>query len=208
MRDAKLRDSLRLLVRQYGLDRVQENLRDVVASSDSINRRVVDSDNSVAPKKKRNRMNALECVAKMELDKEMRTVLVELAELFESKSFLPTLGDIRNFYQIYRIDQPEPKSRRDAVARVFKFMATMEVAEIRRIATEGMFSGPSRLAPIADAIRSRSRSRAAREPESVTPIPSTPYPRIKPLHKKNPSTQTMPSPLKPAGGPDTRIGQP
>ena len=114
-------------------------------------------------------MNALQCVARMELDEETRAVLVELAELFESKSFVPALGDVRNFYQIYRVDQPEPRSRRDAVVRVFKFMATMEIAEIRRIVTEGMFSGPSRLAPIADAIRSRSRTaQAPGSDEAVT----------------------------------------
>ena len=206
MRDAKLRDSLRSLVRRYGLDRVQRNLRDVAASSDSSKRREshgeIDSADSVISKKKsRNGINALECVAKMDLDMETRTVLVELAELFESKSFLPTLGDVRNFYHIYRVDQPEPKSRRDAVVRVFKFLATMEIAEIRRIATEGMFSGPSRLAPIADAIRSRSRT--AQAPGSTPPNPSAPYPRMKPLRNKNPSAQTTPSPSKPAAGRDT-----
>ncbi len=206
MRDTKLRDSLRSLVRQYGLDRVQENLRDVAASRDSTNRRephreVDNADSATSKKKNRSRMNALECVAKMELDEETRTVLVELAELFESKSFLPSLGDVRNFYQIYRIDQAEPKSRRDSVARVFKFMATMEVAEIRRIATEGMFSGPSRLAPIADAIRSRSRIGEA--PKVNDPKQSTLYPRMEPLRNNSPPAQTTPSPSKPAAGRDT-----
>ena len=86
--------------------------------------------------------------------------MTELAQRFHSKSFLPTFGDIANFCQTYNIDVPASKSRASAIPRVFKFIAAMEADEIQRMLDEGMFSGPARLGPIADAIRRNGRGRA------------------------------------------------
>ena len=86
--------------------------------------------------------------------------LVELAARFERKAFLPTFGDIRHFCHTYGIDEPASKSRASAIPRVFKAIAAMEAEDIQRMLDDGMFSGPSRLAPIADAIRRSSKARS------------------------------------------------
>ena len=75
---------------------------------------------------------------------------------------MPTFGDIRNFCQVYGIDEPASKSRASAIPRVFKFMATMSDEEVQGILDGGMFSGPSRVGPIADAIRANGRVAALR----------------------------------------------
>ena len=175
MSKAKLKDTLRLIVRQYGFEQVDQSLREIHLADrqlKSSKQSKVLSDKKAVTKSlnKRAKVNALEYVAKMELSAEKKPVAVELANRFENKAFLPTFGDIRNFCQIYGIDEPASKSRASAIPRVFKFIATMEPDEIQRILDDGMFSGPSRLGPIADAIRRNGR--AARTYSSPPPPPA------------------------------------
>ena len=175
MSKAKLKDTLRLIVRQYGFEQVGRSLREIRLADrqlKSSKQSKVLSNNKAVTKspKKRAKVNAPEYVAKMELSTEKEPMAVELAKRFENKAFLPTFGDIRNFCQIYGIDEPASKSRTSAIPRVFKFIATMETDEIQRILDDGMFSGPSRLGPIADAIRRNGR--AARTYSSPPPPPS------------------------------------
>lgn len=96
---------------------------------------------------------------KMELPMDRQEAVVTLAGRFERKVFLPTFGDTRNFCDVYGIDVPASKTRASAIPRVFKFLANeMGADEIQRILDDGMFSGPSRLGPIADAIRRNGRA--------------------------------------------------
>ena len=176
MTNAKLKDTLRLIVREYGFEQVDQSLREIHLADHqhkSSKQSKVLSDNKARtnPQKKRTKVNAPEYVAKMELSSEKEPIAVELANRFENKAFLPTFGDIRNFCQIYGIDEPASKSRASAIPRVFKFIATMETDEIQTILDDGMFSGPSQLGPIADAIRRNGR--AARTYTSPPPPPQS-----------------------------------
>ena len=171
MTNAKLKDTLRVIVSQYGFEQVDRSLREIrfadrQPKSSKQNKVLSDNEAVTKPQKKRTKVNAPEYVAKMELSAEKEPIAVELANRFEDKAFLPTFGDIRNFCQIYGIDEPASKSRASAIPRVFKFIATMETDEIQTILDDGMFSGPSRLRPISDAIRRNGR--AAR---TYTPSP-------------------------------------
>ena len=104
---------------------------------------------------------AVEYASRLDLPPEKKRVVVELAERFENKSFLPTFGDIANFCGIYGIDAPTSKSRSSAIPRVFRLIAAMETDKIQRILDSGLFSGPSRLGPISDAIRRNAKNSAA-----------------------------------------------
>ena len=110
--------------------------------------------------RKKRSINALERVAKMDLSQEKTAAVVELARRFDEKSFMPTFGDIAHFCHLYNVDEPSSKSRASAIPRIFKAIAAMEVEDIQRILDYGMFSGPSRLGPIADAISRNGRARA------------------------------------------------
>ena len=81
------------------------------------------------------------------------------AQLFEDGKFLPTIADIREFCRVYRVQLPKSASRASSVPRVFSFLATMDTTGIIKLLDDGTFSGPARLAPIADAIRDRSLCR-------------------------------------------------
>ncbi len=164
MTEAKLKDTLRSMVSQYGFEQVDRSLREIGFSyrqpdSSKPNSTPPDNGEATQPKKKRAKVTAPQYVAKMNLSSEKEPAAVELAKRFEDKSFLPTFGDIRNFCQVYGIAEPTSKSRASAIPRVFKFIAAMESDDAQKILDYGMFSGPSRLGPIADAIRAYAPAR-------------------------------------------------
>ena len=61
-------------------------------------------------------------------------------EEFEQRVFLSTLNDIRNFCEAYGIEEPRSKSRASGIPRVFKFLVTMDVADVERMLDDRMFS--------------------------------------------------------------------
>ena len=111
MTEAKLKDALRVIVRQYGIEQVDRSLREIRRTgrqlkSSKQGKTLLDNAEVTKPQKKRAKVNAPEYVVKMELSSEKEPIAVELAKRFEKKAFLPTFGDIRNFCQIYEIDEP------------------------------------------------------------------------------------------------------
>ena len=91
----------------------------------------------------------------LEVPAEQGAVLRRAAEEFEQRVFLSTLNDIRNFCEAYGIEEPRSKSRASGIPRVFKFLVTMDVADVERMLDDRMFSGRAQLSPVADAIRGK-----------------------------------------------------
>lgn len=169
MTKRKLETTLRPIVQEHGLGSVLEALGKIASEHDAQSTSplavngVGETAKTKKPRKRRSKPNAVEYAAKMELPSDKQNAVVTLAERFESKDFLPTFGDIRNFCEISGIDVPASKTRVSAIPRVFKFLANeMEADEVQRILDDGMFSGPSRLGPIADAIRRNGRASQTR----------------------------------------------
>ncbi len=160
MTDPKLRTALHPIVKEYGLGTVLRYLAEIAdARKANVERPTPPSNgNSNGSKQRRPKVTAREYVEKMELPLEKSAAVTELAERFQHKSFLPTFHDVTEFCQVYGIEVPASRSRMSAIPRVFKFIADMETNEVQRILDDGMFSGPSKLAPIADAIRNYSRA--------------------------------------------------
>ena len=164
MVQTSLKDNLRSMVRQYGFEQVDQSLHEIELSDGHARKNSKQAKESIGNRnaaksgKNRAKSTAPEYVAKMELPSQREVVVSELALRFEDKSFLPSFGDIVNFCSVYSIDVPASKSRVSAIPRVFKHLAVMELSEVQRILDDGMFSGPSRLGPIADAIRRNGRA--------------------------------------------------
>lgn len=161
-----LDSTLRSLVRRHGLGNVLKSLG-VIASTDSeslsIEKSVDDRSLAEGKGRARPRPNAQEYVSRMRLPARKMAVMFEVAERFDRKTFLPTFSDIINFCHSYGIDVPLSRTRASSIPRIFRFLAhEVPNNEIQRILDDGAFSGPSRLGPIADAIRRNGRaSRAA-----------------------------------------------
>ncbi|MXY45650.1 MAG: hypothetical protein F4Y44_01450 [Chloroflexi bacterium] len=165
MTDRKLQTTLLPIVQEHGLGSVLEALGKIASEQDA------QSESSLAvngageatktkkPRKRSTKPDAVEYAANMELPSDKRDAIVALAERFERKDFLPTFGDIRNFCDLHGIDVPASNTRASAIPRVFKFLANeMEADEVQRILNYELFSGPSRLGPIVDAIRRNGRA--------------------------------------------------
>ena len=93
----------------------------------------------------------------LEVPAERGAVLRCAAEEFEQRVFLSTLNDIRNLCEAYGIEEPRSKSRASGIPRVFKFLVTMDVADVERMLDDRMLSGPAQLGPVADAIRGKAK---------------------------------------------------
>ena len=157
-----LKDMLCLMVNRHGPEQVNRALREVVSAHRRKNPNKKKASPKNSAKAKTKKKTALEYVAKMDLPSDKKPAMAELAKRFEEKNFLPGFGSIREFCLIYRIVEPASKSRISALPRIFKFIATMETSDIQRILDSGLFSGPARLGPIADAIMRHGRGAAYR----------------------------------------------
>ena len=166
MTQSAMKKTLRSMVREYGYEAVDRSLREI---GPIVRRREAPHPLPVLSQaraqasagRKRAKATAAEYVAKMDVPAAKADAVAELAKRFDDKSFLPSFGDVSFFCRNYRIDEPLSKSRDSAIPRVFKSIVAMETAELRRILDFGLFSGPSRLGPIADAIRRNGRAAAA-----------------------------------------------
>lgn len=160
MTASKLKPALRSLVREHGLGEVLKSLGEIAESRRGSVKQLAVRSNGAEKKvsRRKPRLTATEYVKKMELPAEKSAVVTELAKRFEQKDFLPNFAAIAEFCRTYEIKAPASKSRSNAIPHVFKSIADIEIAEVERIRDDGMFSGPSRLGPIADAIRNYSRA--------------------------------------------------
>ncbi len=166
MNERNLKSELSSMVRAYGIDRVFRSLEEIRTSN--VTASVVGPEGSGErgkPKTGRSKAKptALDYIDRMDVENTKKAALVELGRRFQKKTFLPNFGDIRNFCQIYGIEEPASKSRTSAMPRIFEFIASMSVGDIKRMVDEDMFSGPSRLGPIAEAIRRSGRASKRRE---------------------------------------------
>ena len=82
--------------------------------------------------------------------------MTRAAQHFEDGAFLPSAADIREFCRTHNLQLSKSVSRATSIPRVFTFLAAMDSAVLTKLLDEGSFSGPTRLAPVADAIRNRS----------------------------------------------------
>ena len=171
MNERNLKSELSSMVRAYGIDKVFRSLEEIRTSNVTVGS--IDPERSRErgkPKtgRSRARPTALDYIDRMDVETTKKAALVELGRRFQNKTFLPNFGDIRNFCQIYGIEEPASKSRTSAMPRIFQFIASMSVGDIRRMVDEDMFSGPSRLGPIAEAIRKSGRASKRREMDGAS----------------------------------------
>ena len=113
MEEKELNNTLREIVLQYGIERVDQALLEIRKPADGRPHR---SSSSVTCSKSRSKpdtdqrrkakITATGFVLKLEVSSEVKCLLEELATKYENKEFLPTVGEIRNFYEIHGIDVP------------------------------------------------------------------------------------------------------
>ena len=179
MLDDRLYAALRPIVEQYGyssVNRALRELRSIQNRTEYRNENAASPPKNTKPNNKKRTLNAVEYVFKMDLPSERKSILAQAAERFQHRMFLPTIGDIRHFWEVYGIECQIPSSRAAAIPRVFKFMSSMDPKEVARILDTRAFSGPARLGQIAEAIEKRGRQRLHNSRFSMQNLPDADTP--------------------------------
>ena len=166
--EKELNDTLHAMVLEHGLENVERALgrirKSTVAGRGRSNRsptRSKQKRKSDAKKiGRKTKITALGYISKLDVDVDIGVPLEGAARQYDNKSFLPTFGDIRNFCAIHGIEVPASPSRVAAIPRIFRYLSLLDPGEMRSMLQSNSFSGPTRLAPIADAIRRSSEKRA------------------------------------------------
>ena len=162
----ELEKTLQGLVRRHGMSSILRSLADIQASSES---RI-----SSSPRRRLNggrKSSAVDYVTRMTVPQDKGEVMARVAQNFDDKDFLPSIADIREFCRIHGVELGKSNSRASAIPRVFTCLVGMDISRVTKVLDEGTFSGPTRLAPIADAIRGHSGGRHRTEGrEDVTAV--------------------------------------
>jgi hypothetical protein len=155
LRHAKIFDDLlRILVENWGYAGIRRRLDQLEGTNSRIN----PSGNSRADDRS-HRRTAIDYVMNMELPTEKKALLLELATRFEQKSFLPTIGDIRNFLAMSHLADGEIRGRDAAVSKIMKILALLSEVDLDKIRQDSRYSGPSRLGPLSEAISAAASAR-------------------------------------------------
>ena len=101
---------------------------------------------------------------------ENKDLIVQLANRFDAKTFLPTLRDVSMFLSKRGAEGLHFKSRSDSFRKVFDVLAASSRDTLQKIVNEGVYFGPSRLGPLSDAIKATGESiRGAGHPKEKPP---------------------------------------
>lgn len=156
-----LRAALASMVEQYGFKTVSRILHEMEARAPGPNAGGKAKAQTRRQRKNgrrtKQRLSAVDFVESMEVPSAREAVVRRAAEEFERRAFLPTLNDVRSFCEAYGIEEPRSRSRASGISRIFKFLVTMDVADVQRMLDDRVFSGPAELGPIADAIRDKAK---------------------------------------------------
>jgi hypothetical protein len=108
---------------------------------------------------RRHRPSAIQYIERIDAPGNRKEILRELASRFEDKKFLPTIGDVRSFFERRNIEHARTfHARNDVMPQLFEILLTLPDENLQQMLTDGNYAGPSRLGPLSDAIKARSVS--------------------------------------------------
>jgi len=110
--------------------------------------------------KPRTRRDASAVAKSLDLDdQKKRAILIDMAERYEAKKFMPNVTHVRAFLESQGMDVSRVKSRQQVTRSVFKNLAELEIDILRDIQDSGLYGPPKTLASIAAAIGGFKRQR-------------------------------------------------
>lgn len=158
--DAKLlHNLLQALVNEWGFDRVAADLEHIGGAGPHDAARSARRGGARQPTA-RPRQQAVAQVLRVRLPPDQEAPLLVLAERFDSKTFLPSVADIREFLGMMGEDAGALKDRSAAFPLVLRRLSHLTPAQLEALAANPRFSGPARLGPLSEAIAARALSLA------------------------------------------------
>ena len=158
-----LTELLEVLVAHWGLEAVSSCLQDVQRENE-LTPDKQSSGKSVSEGKKGKRgPNPVLAVRRLPVPQERKELLSKLAESYDDKRFLPSIGAVRHFFEMHGRSPNLPSDRLAAFRPLLKLLLELTDEDLRRILVSKSHWGPAELAPLSDAIGDAASSLRARE---------------------------------------------
>lgn len=150
-RESLLNRLLRALVDEWGPEAVAAALANAATSSN--NPSVGDPPGpKVRHSRKEARLSATAQIDRAAIEGEQKDALLQLAVRYDSKQFLPSVADVREFLIMMGEKPAGMKDREEAFRVLLRSLTHLPVERLQQLASTALHSGPSRLGPISDAI--------------------------------------------------------
>ena len=149
---------LKVLIDEWGYSSVRERLEAVNISNEAQSGEVEPSKQR-RPRKKTQKPTASSLASKISIPSEQKRLIQILAERYDAKLFLPTVGDIRYFFEMHGEVPPSSKQRGDKFRKILKLLSTLQENTLRKIIEDDAHSGPAQLGPLSDAMRNAGKQR-------------------------------------------------
>ena|SRR5436309_10935817 len=135
------------IVDEWGFDEVVAELEVVRHSS-----RDLPGGTGRQPSKKRAKPNAVEQVERAVHDPEQKEILLQLADRYDRKLFLPSVADVREFLATTGNRPIGLKDRSQGFRILLQSFSRMPIVRLQQLAQTNLHSGPSELGSLSDAI--------------------------------------------------------
>ena len=142
-----LTDVLAALVREYGHLEVLHALDSLAFPADA--RKAEDSREDST---KRRKATPSDLVERSSLNETRKVRAMRLAQRFETKSFLPSIGDVRHFLEMNGFPDEKLIQRSEAFKAVLRVIGSLSDESVERLVHSHAHSGPSELGPLSQAI--------------------------------------------------------
>jgi hypothetical protein len=151
---------VRMLVEEWGYDEVQRALAQLsemgggTLVSSAPEERAARQPSSKREGSRSKKLTAVEQVARLSIPDRERETLLGIAAKFDQKEFLPRVVDIREFLAMRGEDSSGVKDRLDGFRRLLRSLSQLPSDKLEGLMSSARYSGPARLGPLSDAIRS------------------------------------------------------
>jgi hypothetical protein len=112
----------------------------------------IDIDSNSHASRRKVKLSAVEQVRRVPLTGDRKELLLRLAERYDFKQFLPSVADVREFLIMMGEKPLGMKDRKGAFTILLRTLTKLPVEALQQINGNAMYSGPSELGPLSDAI--------------------------------------------------------
>jgi hypothetical protein len=155
-----LTEILQALVREWGRETVLIALDGLRADGTRISD---DAENDSRPdrgkRRSKKKLSAVELVAKTNQPSSRLELLMVIATKYDEKRFLPGVSDVREFLVMRGEKRRLIKDRSEGFRLFLEATKELPFDQLQHFATSSVFSGPSELAPLSDAISATGEAR-------------------------------------------------
>lgn len=151
-----LQSLLRLLVNEWGGEAVKKCLDEISLHKNASEvvggfGGVIHERNKKNPSAKK--PTAVLIASRANLPPEKKDLIITIAERYDEKTFLPSQGDVKFFFEAYGEGVPHVRQRIDAFRTIIRLLSGMTEGALRNILENSIHSGPASLDSLSDAMR-------------------------------------------------------